>query len=120
MLFSGVSGFPRLIAVRYLAGILELPAFWLGNYRVQRDTMDKLCKQTLRLIEDINPDSVTVNDLAKLALLDPDGVDALAEAILVGGEKWIQRNPRIKDYWLNNFTKLIKMLRGYGLLCESS
>src|SRR5260221_10158623 len=116
MLFSGVSGFPRLIAVRYLAGILELPAFWLGNYRVQKDTKDKLCKQTLRLIEDINPDSVGVNDLAKLALLDPDGVDALAEAILVGGEKWIQRKPRIADYWFKNFIEIIKMRRGYELL----
>jgi len=82
--------------------------------------MDKLCKQTLRLIEDINPDSVTANDLGKLALLDPDGVDALAEAILVGGEIWIQREPQIKDYWLINFTKLIKILRGYEPLCESS
>src|SRR5258708_21084611 len=94
MLFSGVSGFPRLITVRYLAGILKLPTYWLGNYHVQRDTMDKLCKQALRLIEDINSDSVSVNDLAKLALLDPDGVDALAEAILVGGKKWIQQKPR--------------------------
>ena len=75
--------------------------------------MDKLSKQTLLLIEDINPDSVSANDFGKLALLDPDGVDALAEAILLGGEKWIKRNPRIKDYWLNNFTKLIKMLRRY-------
>jgi len=81
--------------------------------------MDKLCKQALRLIEDINPDSVSANDFGKLALLDPDGIDALAEAILVGGEKWIQQQKlQTIDYWLSNFIKLIKMLRGYELLCN--
>ena len=82
--------------------------------------MDKLCKQTLRLIEDINPDSVSAGDIGRLALLDPDGVDALAEAVLVGGGKWIQRRPQFQglasDYWVSNFVKLIDMLRGYESL----
>lgn len=78
--------------------------------------MDKLCKQTLQLIEDIDPDSVDVNDLRRLALFDPEGIDALAEAILVGGGKWIQRiNEPSSDYWVNNLIKLIKRLRRYEL-----
>jgi len=79
--------------------------------------MDKICKQTLHLLEDINPDSVNADDISRLALLDPDGVDALAEAVLVGGERWIRREPRImgldSDSWLTSFLEIINVVRRY-------
>jgi len=86
--------------------------------------MDKLCQKTLRLVEDINPDSMCIDDCNKLTLLDPDGIDTLIEEILVGGKRWIEQEPRIKglgsDYWVTNFIKLIKMLRGYDIPSQSS
>ncbi len=113
MLFSGGTDFPRLIAIRYLAGILDLPAFWLDNYQIQKLTMEKLCKQSLRLVEDINPDSVSAEDFNSLTLLDPDGVDVLVEAALVGGERWLLQIKGLgSDCWLASFIKLIKALRG--------
>jgi len=121
MLSSGGSGFPQLIAIRYLAGILELPGFWSEDYKVQKFTMDKLCQQTLRLIEDITPGSATANDSCRLDSLAPDGVDALAAAVLVGGEEWLHKKTRIRgsDGWLINFIKLFNILQGYELLTQS-
>jgi len=81
--------------------------------------MDILCKQTLIFIEDIDPDSVNASDFES-TLFDPDGIDAVAEAILVGGKHWLQQQPRISEsgppYWLASFVKLIKKLRGYEVL----
>jgi len=122
MVFSGGSCFARLIAIRYIATILELPAFWSENYQIQKITMDTLCKQTLLFIEDINPDSVSADDF-EAVLFDPDGIDALADAILVGGKHWLQRQPELTEsgppYWLASFVKLVKILRGYDLLFQT-
>ena len=81
--------------------------------------MDVLCKQTLLFIEDIDPESVNAGEFES-ALFDPDGIDALAEAIMEGAERWIREQPRISEsgppYWLASFVKLIKRLRGYEVL----
>ena len=86
--------------------------------------MDKLCKQALRLIEDINPDLLGADDIDRLALLDPDGIDALAEAVLVGGEKWIRGGHQMKilgsHSWLTSFIKLVEVLRGYVFFPQGS
>lgn len=94
MLSSGGSGFPQLIAIQYLAGILELPGFWSEDYKAQKFTMDKLCQQTLRLIEDITPGSAIANDSCRVDSLAPDGVDALAAAV------WLEEK--------NGFTKRLE------------
>jgi len=74
-------------------------------------TMDNLCKKTLLFIEDINPESVSAGDFESI-LFDPDGIDALAVAILVGGKPWLQRQPQLSElgppYWITSFVKLIK------------
>lgn len=70
----------RLIAVRYLAGILELPTFW--RLRIDNDLhtlTDVLCLVSIRLIDDLAADCekrnvVVIDDLV---MLDPEGINWL-------------------------------------------
>ncbi|KZP05684.1 hypothetical protein FIBSPDRAFT_344165 [Athelia psychrophila] len=75
----------RLIAVRYLAGILELPSFW--DFRIKNDlhsASDVLCLVCIRLLEDLAVECreqhfVRISDLVSL---DPEGINVLVFAIL--------------------------------------
>ncbi|KAF7978946.1 hypothetical protein HWV62_44167 [Athelia sp. TMB] len=69
-----------LAAVRYLAGILELPSFW--QHWISNDLhsiSDALCNINIRLLEDLATDCeerklVLIDDLMAL---DPEGINAL-------------------------------------------
>lgn len=78
-----VTELSRLAAVRYLAGILELPSFW--RLRIHNDLhtlADVLCLISIRLIEDLAADCekrnvVVIDDLI---MLDLEGINALIYA----------------------------------------
>lgn len=70
----------RLVAVRYLAGILELPSFWRRRIHNDLHTLtDVLCLVSIRLIEDLAADSEKRNVIVidDLVMLDLEGINAL-------------------------------------------
>jgi hypothetical protein len=105
------SVYSRLVAVRYIAAILELPHFWSHHsYRLQRIVVDKLCRQTICLIEDIDP---TVDNYDKMTYSDASGVDSLSCALLMGGGGWIElkySSDLVVEEWFGSWVNLIKLL----------
>ncbi|KAF7983541.1 hypothetical protein HWV62_21108 [Athelia sp. TMB] len=70
----------RLTAIRYLAGILELPTFWA--YWIDNDLhsiSDDLCTANIRLLEDLATDCEVENHvlISDLMALDPEGIHSL-------------------------------------------
>ncbi|KAF7964932.1 hypothetical protein HWV62_1617 [Athelia sp. TMB] len=72
----------KLIAVRYLAGILEFPSFW-DRWKKRNDVhslSDRLCQTNIQLLEDlpINDDEERSQaNYRNLVLMDPEGVETL-------------------------------------------
>jgi len=55
--------FSKLIAVRYIGGIRELPTFWAeNNYKYHGAVVKKLCERVYRLIQDVDIDSLDGTD----------------------------------------------------------
>jgi hypothetical protein len=114
MAWSGESRFWKLVAVRYIGGILELPTFWMDeNYELQRLVVEKLCEETIFLID---VGALEIGNVGQLPSSDPEGIDILAEAILVGCKSWIRRKLAAaldSEKWLHQLLLLIRALRGY-------
>lgn len=86
--YRSETGFSKLIAVRYLGGILELPTFWAeNNYKYHGAIIKKLCKRVCHLIQDVDID--LPDDINKHITSDTEGIDILGDAILVGTYGWI-------------------------------
>ncbi|KAF7972618.1 hypothetical protein HWV62_17358 [Athelia sp. TMB] len=71
----------KLIAVRYLAGILEFPSFW-KRWKKRSDIhslSDRVCQTNIRLLEDLSIDGgkISREKYRTLVLLDPEGVEKL-------------------------------------------
>jgi hypothetical protein len=92
-----------------------LPPFWAdNNYQLQRHVVQKLCRQTTRIIEDIDLDSLDIGDIDRPTFSDAEGIDLLADAILVGGQNWIRQKfttDLVSEPWLNGLLDLISLLR---------
>lgn len=119
--YSETSGFPRLIAVRYLGGILEMPTFWVYDrerYPLHSVVAQKLIRGTMQLIEDLITASSDVIEIDQNAECDTEGIDLLAESTLVGVEGWIRKKVTDNvqsECWFDNFMKLIKLLQRHVL-----
>ena len=104
----------RLIAIRYIGGILELPAFWAKEYyQLQRYVVEKLCSRTVSLIEDIDIDAPAVDGYTRISW-DTEGIDILAAAILSGVQGWIQRQLAADlkaEPWFCGLLELTEQLR---------
>lgn len=75
----------RLMAARYLAGILELPSFWERRIKVDLHSLsDVLCLIELRLLEDLAIDCETrhLEKIQDLVTLDPEGINRLIFATM--------------------------------------
>lgn len=75
----------RLVAVGYLAGILELHSFW--ERRIKEDLhslSDVLCLIELRLLEDLATDCETrhLEKIQDLVTMDPEGINRLIFATM--------------------------------------
>jgi len=76
--------------------------------------VQKLCRQTIRIIEDIDLDSLDIGDIDRPTFSDAEGIDLLADAILVGGQNWIRQKfttDLVSEPWLNGLLDLISLLR---------
>jgi hypothetical protein len=99
-----------------LGGILELSPFWVyERYPLHSTIVDKVIHTTIQLIEDLITDCAQID---KGAVVDAEGIDLLVEAILVGVQRWMQREvvrDAKSEHWFDNFVKLIQLLLGYVL-----
>ena len=88
------------------------------NYHLQRFVVEKLCGETMRLVEDTGVDSADDENVGMLAPSDAEGIDRLADAIMVGGQDWTRQKLAINlvsERWFHCLLKLILALRRYVL-----
>jgi hypothetical protein len=124
LIFREESGFSRAVAIRYLGGILEMPTFW-ANERYQRhsDVVRKLVKGAIQLMEDLMIDTPNGVEMDQTAESDTEGVDLLAESILVGIQEWIRTkvvDDAKSECWSDNLRKLISLLRGWNPIMKDA
>jgi hypothetical protein len=83
---SGASKFSKALCRRYLAGILNIPGFWLTMSAM------KLCGKMTEVLKDIGVDILTLGPLNEPeSPLDHDGVDLLDTMILSGISTWFEK-----------------------------
>jgi hypothetical protein len=111
------SAISNALCIRYLAGILELPGFWMNMGSVHIDVARKLCAEMVRVLRDISIDILPSEESPRSeAPFDYDGVDVLAEAILVGISSWLRQiNPTewALQPWYRHLREVVHLLRGY-------
>jgi hypothetical protein len=109
--------FSKLIAVRYLGGILELPTFWAeNNCKYHGAVVKKLCERVCHLIQDVDID--LLDDINKHITSDTEGIDILGDAILVGTYGWIRQSfaeDLVAEPWHRPLIELIQQLRWHVL-----
>jgi hypothetical protein len=127
------STFFNALCIRYLAGILQLAevGFWLKIGNVHGDIARKLCLKTLQVLEDISLDILPSEPSpTPESPFDYEGVDLLAETVLVGISSWF-RTIDATDWalqpWYAVFRKVVHLLRRYlrttfffDILCMTS
>ena len=105
----------KLLATRYLSGILEMPIFWDDpRYKVQCVAVKRLCMRVVELIEDTGLTSDNLeNEPGQLASMDLDGIDLLADSILAGVDTWRKKKEADElraGCWVKTFSTLIILL----------
>jgi hypothetical protein len=103
------------LCIRYLGGILDLPAFWLDMGKVHSYVADKLCSGMIRVLRDIGVDVLALGPIEELeAAFDFEGVDFLATTILTGISGWFNKLDQ-EDWatqpWYSGFSKVLQLLR---------
>ncbi|KAJ7837306.1 hypothetical protein B0H13DRAFT_1912557 [Mycena leptocephala] len=110
------SAISNALCIRYLAGILELPGFWMNMGSVHTDVARKLCAEMVRVLKDISIDIHPSEEFPRSeAPFDYDGVDVLADAILVGISSWLRQiNPTEWPLqpWYFHLRQVVHLLRG--------
>ncbi|KAF8185488.1 P-loop containing nucleoside triphosphate hydrolase protein, partial [Mycena galopus ATCC 62051] len=110
------SAISNALCIRYLAGILELPGFWMNMGSVHTDVARKLCGEMVRVLKAISIDILPSEEFPRSEVpFDYDGVDVLADAILVGISSWLrQMNPTEwpLQSWYLHFREGVHLLRG--------
>jgi hypothetical protein len=112
---SGASKYSRELCIRYLAGILNYPAFWLNMGIVHSHVAKKLCCRMVWVLKDIGIDILTLGLPDEVELFfDYGGIDFLATTLLAGLSGWVGKIPP-EDWsshsWYGSFRDLIQLLR---------
>ncbi|KAJ7217426.1 ras family-domain-containing protein [Mycena rebaudengoi] len=110
------SAIPSALCIRYLAGMLELPGFWMNMGSVHSDVTRKLCVEMVLVLRDMSIDILPSEEFPRSeAPFDYDGVDLLADAILVGISSWLKKiNPTewALQSWYLCLVEVVHLLRG--------
>lgn len=107
-----VSDFSRLVAVRYLGGILELSTFWDNDIDERLlSVVDKLCEGIIHLIEDIDIDSDDPAVIDRRASADMEGIDIFACAVLAGVVDRVFPKLRLEGNSTHPFEPLLKLIQ---------
>ncbi|KAF8159030.1 hypothetical protein K438DRAFT_1985964 [Mycena galopus ATCC 62051] len=81
----GSSEYSSALCVRYLAGVLSLPGFWLDLGTIHGHIADKLCCQLVRVLKDIGVDIPALGPVDESENpFDYNGLDILATTLLDG------------------------------------
>ncbi|KAJ7824716.1 kinase-like domain-containing protein [Mycena olivaceomarginata] len=79
------SAFSNALCIRHLAGILDLPGFWLDTGSVHSDVARKLCMKMVQVLKDIGVDVIpSAESMEPESPFDYEGVDLLADKVLAG------------------------------------
>ncbi|KAF8525511.1 hypothetical protein BU17DRAFT_83721 [Hysterangium stoloniferum] len=78
---------PRIIAIRYLGGILQLPPFWLEE-RNKLTPAEKLLAGAAGLVKNLGLDLSHPCTRRELLCQDTEGIDFLVDAVLTGMDDW--------------------------------
>ncbi|KAJ7115338.1 hypothetical protein C8R44DRAFT_880646 [Mycena epipterygia] len=111
---QGCSPFSTFIAIRYLGGILELPSFWFQTGSIYEAVIRKLFSTLAVLLKDMGVDSMDVSDSTDTMRSDPEGLDILSEAVLVGLHGWTFGKPSVgytSQYWYWGAWQVLQLLR---------
>lgn len=106
----------KLLAIRYLGGILEVPTFWDDeNHQLQCVAVKRLCSRLVELIEDTGIGFGEVEKVPdQLVWLDLPGIDIISDSILAGIEGWMtaSKDPEeLRDEcWVGLFLHLVELL----------
>ncbi|KAF8182758.1 hypothetical protein K438DRAFT_1724776 [Mycena galopus ATCC 62051] len=111
----GSSKYSRALCVRYLAGVLNLPGFWLNRGNAHAHVANKLCCQLGHLLKDIGADNPVLGPITESeAPFDYAGVDILALTLLGGISGWfakLEPEEWSLQPWVESFTGFLKLLR---------
>jgi hypothetical protein len=103
------------LAQRYLAGVLELPAFWQESGAIHIAVFTKLLDRIICVLNDLGVDS----DEDKSGIIfDQEGIDSMASAILIGVLDWHTEDPK-SQYWYRNLSEIVRLLRRHVFLSVS-
>ncbi|KAJ7111633.1 Rho GTPase activation protein [Mycena crocata] len=111
---SGKSIYSQSIAVRYLAGILALPSFWLQRGTTYRAVGQKLLDRATLLLKDLGVDLPGLRPDIDVVPFDVDGVDLLCETLLTGMQFWIPEtaSPAVtRESWYPSIRTVLQLLR---------
>ncbi|KAF7351987.1 hypothetical protein MVEN_01160900 [Mycena venus] len=107
--------FSNALCIRYLGGILELPGFWLNIRIVHSEVARKLCLGMVRILKDIGVDIFPSDEsLRSESSFDYEGVDFLADTILVGMSNWFKKIDAtnwVGQSWYASFREVVQILR---------
>ncbi|KAF7363095.1 hypothetical protein MVEN_00661900 [Mycena venus] len=112
---SGTFSLNGALCLRYLAGILDLPGFWLEMGAIHLDVARRLFSEMTQVLKDIKVDFLALGPIDEIELpFDYDGVDFLATTILTGMSGWFAK-PSLQEWinqaWYERFCIFLKLLR---------
>lgn len=103
------------VAIRYLAGILEFPTFWVSdNYERHQYTAKTLLQKLSRCAQEVGIGSGNARIIEEEEFFsDRDGIDLLSDATLLGIQIWVDDLDQTgieTQCWFNDLQPLLKLL----------
>ncbi|KAF8182815.1 hypothetical protein K438DRAFT_1153352 [Mycena galopus ATCC 62051] len=103
------------LCVRYLAGVLDLPGFWVNMESLHAHVANKICCRLVRVLKDIGVDILLLGPIDESKVpLDYDGLDILAIKVLSGISSWfakIEQEDWSVQPWYESLTKVLQLLQ---------
>jgi hypothetical protein len=108
---SSAGSISDALALRYLVGVLELPAFWRESGAIHITVFTKILDRVTCLLTDLGLDSgKDESEVRNGIILDNEGIDSMANVILVGVLDWHTTDPE-PQYWYRSLTGIVRLLR---------
>ncbi|KAJ7838047.1 hypothetical protein B0H13DRAFT_2420074 [Mycena leptocephala] len=105
---SSATSISDALARRYLAGVLELPAFWQESGAIHIAVFTKILDHIICVLNDLGVDSDEDSDEDKNGIIfDQEGIDSMASAILIGVLDLHTEDPK-SQYWYRNLSEIVR------------
>ncbi|KAJ7483198.1 hypothetical protein FB451DRAFT_101874 [Mycena latifolia] len=96
-----------------------MPTFWRQRGRIYITTFTKILVRVASDLKDLGLDSAEGEDVLIEKLLDTEGIDSMASAILTGVLGWDVADPK-SQYWYCDLTEIVQLLRRAETLLPKS